>query len=612
MQSNQEAACKANAYARRLIKESYTSNLLSAESQALIAQGNSTRDIEIYKVSERIATMRNSLLNMEHSLIGLFRIFDYCDPFVFEFKNVVTHVKQFSVGNCGEYASLVMNHLRKQAITQAEYFYIIDGDHAFVVIGRQENSNPEDPDTWGPDAVICDAWLDQIYPASMANLTRNMDFFDPQKHRLMFYSSFRDHRIERKEEAIRGAYDKLNVLLTTLMTFIMNEAYQYSVTAEMIDKLASIIYEIQQAMDFLPSIKAAPDFVIQANIVIERQLTKIVLKPLKRFLLLQLEPIIKEKLILTLVDGWYRSFQHWIFTWDQKKPLYLLKDILCRSSETVVVRLLMQLDQSLLEEVLELADTLLYHFIHLNMEKKFHALLIRISAQTLMTVDTPEYVPNIEGKNASLLHFAIQKRGKKTFFLALLEKYTPDALHHICQMPISTEYGDMKLTNLALLYGADSCFIFLMTRLRPDTQKQALDDLEHFPFDEESSEHCRQMLLEFMKKHDKFIHLLNIFTRQNVSITFDTLHFHNDYFRYQLQKNAHHIVDRAMKMALLKRLDELEPYELHYPALHRFSKIFRDVETKHREIQQDLGFSGMSLDPVILEHSIEDAVIAPL
>jgi len=36
--------------------------------------------------------------------------------------------------------------------------------HEFLVIGRDPNSDPDDYNTWGP-AVICDAWLGEVFPA---------------------------------------------------------------------------------------------------------------------------------------------------------------------------------------------------------------------------------------------------------------------------------------------------------------------------------------------------------------------------------------------------------------------------------------------------------------
>lgn len=38
--------------------------------------------------------------------------------------------------------------------------------HCLLVIGRKENSDPNDIETWGANAVMCDPWARKVYPAS--------------------------------------------------------------------------------------------------------------------------------------------------------------------------------------------------------------------------------------------------------------------------------------------------------------------------------------------------------------------------------------------------------------------------------------------------------------
>lgn len=66
-------------------------------------------------------------------------------------------------GNCEEQAAMAFIFLRDKG----EGVFPLDlmqkpnkiwnlGGHAFVVIGREENSDPSDPGTWGPNAVVAD------------------------------------------------------------------------------------------------------------------------------------------------------------------------------------------------------------------------------------------------------------------------------------------------------------------------------------------------------------------------------------------------------------------------------------------------------------------------
>jgi hypothetical protein len=69
-------------------------------------------------------------------------------------------------GNCGEQSAVAFVFLLDKGVRPVEWFKFSDIDHAFVVIGRLENSKENDPYDWGPNAVICDPWYEKAYPAS--------------------------------------------------------------------------------------------------------------------------------------------------------------------------------------------------------------------------------------------------------------------------------------------------------------------------------------------------------------------------------------------------------------------------------------------------------------
>lgn len=75
--------------------------------------------------------------------------------------------KQFSHGNCHEYSCVLAEHLMKQLPElTVEIVKIKYGDHAFVVIGRDQDSDIASPETWGANAIVCDAWTGDVYKAS--------------------------------------------------------------------------------------------------------------------------------------------------------------------------------------------------------------------------------------------------------------------------------------------------------------------------------------------------------------------------------------------------------------------------------------------------------------
>jgi hypothetical protein len=47
-----------------------------------------------------------------------------------------------------------------------DIYRILGGDHCFLVIGRDLNSDPSDPETWGPHTMICDPWSKKSFPVS--------------------------------------------------------------------------------------------------------------------------------------------------------------------------------------------------------------------------------------------------------------------------------------------------------------------------------------------------------------------------------------------------------------------------------------------------------------
>lgn len=78
---------------------------------------------------------------------------------------------EHGVGNCGEKSAVTAIKLTNKGYGPVEIF--IKPDHAFTVLGRNDSSNPKDPKTWGPNAVVVDSWYGDVYPAS--EIEKHMD-----------------------------------------------------------------------------------------------------------------------------------------------------------------------------------------------------------------------------------------------------------------------------------------------------------------------------------------------------------------------------------------------------------------------------------------------------
>ncbi|MFA5959357.1 MAG: hypothetical protein WC785_02470 [Tatlockia sp.] len=95
----------------------------------------------------------------------------------------VYYKKIGGVGNCGESAQQALAYARRHfPSVNSEYAYLgkptingtkLDGDHAFLVVGRDRNTRFNTMHKWNKEAIICDPWTDQVYPAA---------FFDKPGH----------------------------------------------------------------------------------------------------------------------------------------------------------------------------------------------------------------------------------------------------------------------------------------------------------------------------------------------------------------------------------------------------------------------------------------------
>jgi len=121
------------------------------------------------------------------------------------YESMISTTSKFSIGNCTELAiqalDYVLSHLFSSNIKiNAEVYLISGGDHVFLVLNRDPWSNPQDPKTWGENAVICDPWANKVFKASdylselknfhRVNRKNSVEDFNPSKHVLVPYPNF--------------------------------------------------------------------------------------------------------------------------------------------------------------------------------------------------------------------------------------------------------------------------------------------------------------------------------------------------------------------------------------------------------------------------------------
>lgn len=129
--------------------------------------------------------------------------------------NHIENVKKYSIGNCLEYAYMTMYELWKNNFCgSAEVYRIKGGDHAFVVLNRKTDSDPNDFTTWGTDAIVIDAWSDKVYYAS--EIPKKLKAYQMQYYELfgseeLKKSNSYTYRLSRKKHILepRGAEETL-------------------------------------------------------------------------------------------------------------------------------------------------------------------------------------------------------------------------------------------------------------------------------------------------------------------------------------------------------------------------------------------------------------------
>lgn len=468
MQQNMSLAKDAIDYARKLIKESSTSlSIITVE--------------DYINTHKKILDMRSYAFDLEVSLKNLFRVPDmHFNAQVYLIKGTVAKVKKFSVGNCGEYSDLALNYLRKQNVEFAEGFIIGGDDHVFVVIGRDANSDPNDPEKWGANAVVCDPWSNNFYPANEITTkllcykrekNQNVTYsFDPTKHRLTSFISIGGNDSNTKDRALADANQKLEFLQETLNIYI-NESSKINEFSKKQEILA-LLENIESDIIKIEELKLDADFNQNSNMWLERKLSKIVLKRVKDTL--GLAEIIDKRDVWTkkLIDKWLDGRNK-----VGKLPgLFLTAqyyDIIYGYDTYVALGIIREASHGDLERLaLERRDTsfpsIMHHLLYSKQTDKFNALCMRLSSSILDKVDESNIfsistnTSPIERVSCKMIHFAVMSY-QPTCFNSLVEIHSQNALDSMVDLSIN----GLKFPQIVLNHLGINCFLELLERLSP-------------------------------------------------------------------------------------------------------------------------------------------------
>lgn len=98
-----------------------------------------------------------------------------------------TVAKKYKMGNCGEQAAVAYTYLKQEKnLRKIDLLVLVNGDHAFVVIGKDPLVEVNDLHKWGKAAVVCETWGKTYFPAEQLfeklNQISEKTLYDPSKH----------------------------------------------------------------------------------------------------------------------------------------------------------------------------------------------------------------------------------------------------------------------------------------------------------------------------------------------------------------------------------------------------------------------------------------------
>ncbi len=120
----------------------------STSYEGCVARGGKT--CTVYKDSVDICLYDDVRPTTRRLVIGVSSMID-------QIRIIANESRQKKCGNCGEFSALAFIYLYDGGVRPLDWMALAGGDHAFVVIGR-ENAVVNDYANWGSKSVVCDPW----------------------------------------------------------------------------------------------------------------------------------------------------------------------------------------------------------------------------------------------------------------------------------------------------------------------------------------------------------------------------------------------------------------------------------------------------------------------
>lgn len=116
----------------------------------------------------------------EHAVNSVLKLRNFLSKKNNNLNTISKSIRSIGAANCMEFSYLVfsdfLDMLKYKSLT-VEIVTISNGDHAFVVINRDKESDINTPETWGQCAIVVDAWLGKVFPANSATFESELKNF---------------------------------------------------------------------------------------------------------------------------------------------------------------------------------------------------------------------------------------------------------------------------------------------------------------------------------------------------------------------------------------------------------------------------------------------------
>ena len=116
------------------------------------------------------------------------------DPYEKIHEIIARVATKYQMGTCVEHAAVAYTYLKKKKnLRKVDLLTVVNGDHAFVIIGMKPTANITDSSDFGPSAVACDPWGKKYFPAEQLfdqlNKVCEEPLYDPKIHSIGWISN---------------------------------------------------------------------------------------------------------------------------------------------------------------------------------------------------------------------------------------------------------------------------------------------------------------------------------------------------------------------------------------------------------------------------------------